>query len=106
MLVHHAPTGAGAGRGQYHQHSTGDGYIFSIDPHVPRTMLLTELLDGLHQRLTSFNRRKLRAEQVRVRLAIHGGEVLRDPDPLEGAAIWEGIIRHDTQGSQPPRGMW
>jgi hypothetical protein len=123
-------TGAGAGREQYHQHSTGDGYIFSIDPHVPRTMLLTELLDGLHQRLTSFNRRKLRAEQVRVRLAMHGGEVLRDPDPLEGAAtiltcrlldadvlrtclrvtsqplaaiasraIWEGIIRHDPQGS-------
>ncbi len=77
---------AGADREQYHQHSTGDGFLFSIDPHVPRTALLTGMVDGLRRQLVSFNRGKTTAKRLRVRLAVHGGEVLRDPHPLEGSA--------------------
>jgi hypothetical protein len=77
---------AGAVRDDYHQHSTGDGYLFSIDPRLPRTILLTGLIGGLRHRLLCFNRGKPAPKRMRVRLALHGGDVLRDPDPLEGSA--------------------
>lgn len=77
---------AGAEPSLYHQHSTGDGYLFSIDPHVPRTSLLTSLVGGLRRQLVCANRGKPAARRLRVRVAVHGGDVLRDPVPLEGSA--------------------
>jgi hypothetical protein len=77
---------AGASCGQYLWHSTGDGYLFSIDANVPRDVLLNQLVGRLRRALLTFNRRRQPGERLRLRLAIHSGDVLFDPDPLEGFA--------------------
>jgi tetratricopeptide (TPR) repeat protein/class 3 adenylate cyclase len=76
--------GSGAAPQQWVRQDTGDGWIVSVDPRVPRDLLLTTALAGLRRRLVAFNRGKPDAQQLRLRLALHAGEVLRDPDPLIG----------------------
>ncbi len=49
-------------------------------------MLLGKFLAGLPQRLTRHNRDRPEAERIRLRLAMHAGDVLRDPDPIHGEA--------------------
>jgi hypothetical protein len=53
---------------------------------VPRDVLLARLLHGLRRRLKGFNRDKPLKERLRLRVAFHGGDVLRDPAPFEGTA--------------------
>jgi tetratricopeptide (TPR) repeat protein len=77
---------AGAAHDQWVRQDTGDGWIVSVDPHLPRDLLLTTAVAGLRRRLVAFNRGKAEAERLRVRLVMHAGEVLRDPDPLVGEA--------------------
>jgi tetratricopeptide (TPR) repeat protein len=77
---------SGAASHQWVRQDTGDGWIISVDPHVPRDLLLTTVMAGLRRRLAAFNRGKSEAKRLRLRLAMHAGEVLRDPDPLVGQA--------------------
>ncbi|SRR6266496_173395 len=79
-------TRAQASKEQWVAQDTGDGFIFSIDAHVPRDVLLGKFLAGLPQRLTRHNRDRPEAERIRLRLAMHAGDVLRDPDPIHGEA--------------------
>lgn len=79
-------TRAGAKSSLYHQHSIGDGFLFSIDPHVPRSVLLPLLMSGLRHELADANHNEPPARRMRLRFAMHGGDVLRDPVPLEGSA--------------------
>jgi class 3 adenylate cyclase len=65
---------------------TGDGFIFSVDPHIPRNVLLGRFVAGLAQRLVRYNRERPEAERMRLRLAMHAGDVLRDPEPIHGEA--------------------
>jgi hypothetical protein len=65
---------------------TGDGFVFSVDPHVPRNLLLGRLVGGLAQRLARYNRTRPEVERIRVRVAMHSGDVLRDPYPIHGEA--------------------
>jgi len=80
-------TQAGAAPDQWAWHDNGDGWIISIDPRVPRDVLLTTVPAGLHRDLLAYNRDRPQADQLRIRLAIHAGEVLRDPGPFVGAAV-------------------
>ncbi len=71
---------------QWCAQDTGDGFIFSIDPHVPRNVLLGRLVTGLAHRLARYNRTRPEHERIRLRVAMHTGDVLRDPCPIHGEA--------------------
>jgi class 3 adenylate cyclase len=71
---------------QWCAQDTGDGWVFSVDPHVPRNVLLGRFVAGLAHRLARYNRDRPEAERIRLRLAMHAGDVLRDPDPIHGEA--------------------
>jgi hypothetical protein len=71
---------------KYHRRSTGDGYLYSIDANVPRDVVLDRLVNGLWRQLNTLNCHKQVEDQVRVRVALHVGEVLADPVPLVGYA--------------------
>jgi tetratricopeptide (TPR) repeat protein len=78
---------AGAAEDQYVTSDTGDGCLFSIDPHVPRTRLLAGVVASLPGRVDADNQGRPAAERVRLRVVLHGGEVLADPDPIQGDAV-------------------
>jgi hypothetical protein len=71
---------------QWCAQDTGDGFIFSVDSHIPRNVLLSRFVGGLAQRLGRYNRNRAEAERIRLRLAMHAGDVLRDPEPIHGEA--------------------
>jgi WD40 repeat protein len=75
-----------ANAGRWHLQDTGDGFLLSIDPNVPRSLLLAVVPSGLRERLLAYNRDRVVAERFRVRLAMHAGDVLGDPDPFIGEA--------------------
>ncbi len=64
----------------------GDGFIFSVDPHIPRDVLLGRFVTGLALRLARYNRDRPETERIRLRFAMHAGDVLRDPEPIHGEA--------------------
>jgi hypothetical protein len=80
-------TRSGLRRDQWEQSDTGDGLLLSIDPHLPRDVLLTSMIAGLPGILARHNRRRAGGERLRLRLAVHAGDVLADPRPLVGEAV-------------------
>lgn len=77
----------GAGGADGISNDTGDGFIYSIDPSVSKTLLLDRLVPRLARRLERENAARPRNEEMRLRVAVHAGEVLRDPKPLVGVAV-------------------
>lgn len=80
-------TRSGLRRDQWDQSDTGDGLLLSIDPHLPRDVLLTSMIAGLPGILARHNRRRADGERLRLRLAVHAGDVVSDPRPLVGEAV-------------------
>jgi hypothetical protein len=79
---------AGADPTQWVAQDTGDGFLFSVDAHVPRNVLLDRFSTGLAMQLVRHNRtRPMDTHRIRVRLAMHAGDLLRDPDPVHGYAV-------------------
>jgi tetratricopeptide (TPR) repeat protein len=78
---------AGAGPDDYSQSDTGDGLVLSIDPHVARDLLLGTILRELPSRLAAGGVHPGTGGRIRVRIAVHAGEVLADPDPGHGATV-------------------
>jgi len=68
-------------------HDTGDGFIVSISSQVPKTRLLDPLPASLARRLARYNRTAPAARRLRLRLVVHAGEVLRDPQANVGDAV-------------------
>jgi hypothetical protein len=80
-------TAAQVSPAQWCTQDTGDGFIFSIDPHIHRNVLLERFVGELAECLIHHNRGHLRRpESLRLRVAMHAGDVLRDPKPLHGEA--------------------
>jgi WD40 repeat protein len=77
---------AGVDPGSWVLQDTGDGWLLSIDPNVSRSLLLDAVPRGLHERLLAYNQDSPNTERLRVRLAMHAGDVLSDPDPFVGEA--------------------
>ena len=71
---------------QWCAQDTGDGFVFSVDAHIPRNVLLGGFVVGLAQRLGRYNRTHPEPERIRLRVAMHAGDVLRDPYPIHGEA--------------------
>jgi hypothetical protein len=78
---------AGIPSGRYLIHDTGDGILFSIDGKIAKPRLLTQFAPGLASRLVTLNDGRPAPEQMRLRMALHAGDVLADPQPLHGEAV-------------------
>lgn len=71
----------------YHE-DRGDGALILVSPEVPKNHLVTHLPSGLAAALTEHNRMIHRWQaRIRLRMAIHAGEVISDNHGVAGAAI-------------------
>ncbi len=86
-LLTNALLQAGADQRHYKFHDTGDGFLATIGPAVPKSRLLDPLIPWLADRLDRSNHRAGQAERIRLRVVVHAGEVLRDPDPNVGHTV-------------------
>lgn len=78
---------AGADPQHYRLADTGDGFLATISPSIPKPRLLDPLIPWLTEHLDRANRRASQAEQLRLRVVVHAGEVLADPDPNLGHTV-------------------
>lgn len=86
-LLTDALRAAGIRARQCELHDTGDGWLVTISPEVPKPYLLDPLLAELANRLDGHNRAVDAANRLRLRIAIHAGEVMRDAQASVGHAV-------------------
>lgn len=77
--------GAGVSRDQYDVLDRGDGVLVLAAPEVPKNRLPVEFVRTLNAQLNEYNIG--RAGRVRVRIALHAGEVVRDERGFVGDAL-------------------
>jgi hypothetical protein len=65
----------------------GDGAVVVIPAHMPTITVIDPLVEQIHVRLRRYNRLASAVAQVRLRLAVHIGEVYRDGHGLAGKAV-------------------
>jgi tetratricopeptide (TPR) repeat protein len=65
----------------------GDGAIVVVPPDISKVLLLDPLLGSLSAALTGHNRAARLAERIRLRLALHAGEVAMDQHGLSGTDV-------------------
>lgn len=70
----------------YHE-DRGDGALILVPPEVPKNILVTTLPGALAAALHEHNRNYHRQARIRLRMAIHAGEVLPDDHGVASAAI-------------------
>lgn len=78
---------AGIPADQFVSVDTGDGVLLSIDGSVAKPRLLTRFVPDLARRLAAANASRCPAGQMRLRVAMHAGDVLADPAPIHGEAV-------------------
>lgn len=65
----------------------GDGVVVVIPAHMPTITVVDPLVEQIQLRLRRYNRLASAVAQVRLRLAVHIGEVYRDGHGLAGKAV-------------------
>lgn len=65
----------------------GDGVVVVIPAHMPTITVIDPLVEQIRMRLRRHNRLSSPVAQVRLRLAVHIGEVYRDRHGLAGKAV-------------------
>jgi hypothetical protein len=65
----------------------GDGALILVPPEVPKAYLVTSLPDRLAAAVSRHNAGCAGPEQMRLRVALHAGEVYRDAHGVAGTAI-------------------
>jgi class 3 adenylate cyclase len=70
----------------YHE-DRGDGALILVPPEVPKHILVTDVPSALAVALSEHNRTHHRQAHIRLRMAIHAGEVLSDQYGVAGVAI-------------------
>jgi hypothetical protein len=65
----------------------GDGVVVVIPAHMPTITVVDPLIEQIRMRLRRHNRLSSPVAQVRLRLAVHIGEVYRDEHGLAGKAV-------------------
>src|SRR6266568_3502808 len=65
----------------------GDGVLILVPPDVPKTWLVTRLPSPLAADLALHNATHEAQEQIRLRLALHAGEIIFDRHGVAGTAI-------------------
>ncbi|MGP3775699.1 hypothetical protein ACTWJ8_33250 [Streptomyces sp. SDT5-1] len=85
--------GGGPGARDFTHVDTGDGCLLVAPPLLPKAALLTPLLPELAARIRGHNRRATPGTRLRVRAAIHAGEIRLDPDGTVSGAPFEALAR-------------
>jgi tetratricopeptide (TPR) repeat protein len=67
--------------------NTGDGVLVVIPPAVPKSVLTDSLPDRLTSELRTYNESCDGTQQIRLRLALHAGEVRYDAHGVVGTAV-------------------
>jgi len=70
-----------------YQEDRGDALLIIVGPEVPKPRLVSDLVRELDTALRRFNGRRLPQARMRLRVALHNGEVLFDGDGLAGEAV-------------------
>ena len=70
----------------YHE-DRGDGALILTPPDVPKSLLVTDVPKELAASLSEHNQAHDRQEQIRLRLAVHAGEIHHDAHGVAGTAI-------------------
>ncbi len=70
----------------YHE-DRGDGALILVPPEVPKNILVSDIPGALAAALHEHNRTHRRHARIRLRMAIHAGEVIPDEHGVAGAAI-------------------
>lgn len=88
-LVRGALGGAGIDPDRTPHVDLGDGTMVLLDPRLPASRVVEALLPRLAASLAAGNRRAAAGERLRLRVAVHRGEVLIDPHGFVGGALVE-----------------
>lgn len=72
---------------QWHSEDRGDGILILIDSTVPKIDIAGPFLDHLVAGIARYNKNKDLQEWMRVRVALHAGEVQRDKEGWAGDAL-------------------
>ena len=78
-LIHLTLTAAGVDPGQVPRVDLGDGVIILLDPQLAAARVVEAVTGQLRPSLAALNRRAPGRERLRLRVALHRGEVLIDP---------------------------
>ncbi len=70
-----------------HREDRGDGILMLAPADIPKTLFANYLPDALLDALVAHNRIHPREEEIRLRLAIHAGEIAYDEHGVTGASI-------------------
>jgi hypothetical protein len=70
-----------------HQEDRGDALLLVIGPEVTKPRLVSDLVRELDTALRRWNSFRLARARMRLRVALHNGEVLLDGDGLAGEAV-------------------
>jgi NACHT domain-containing protein len=70
----------------YHE-DRGDGALILVPPEVPKSVLVTDVPRELAAALSEHNQAHDRRERIRLRLAVHAGEIHHDAHGVAGTAI-------------------
>lgn len=70
----------------YHE-DRGDGALILVPPDVPKSVLVTDVPRELAAALSEHNQARDRRERIRLRLAVHAGEIHHDAHGVAGTAI-------------------
>jgi transcriptional regulator with XRE-family HTH domain len=65
----------------------GDGVLILVPPEVPKSLLVSGVPRELAAALGEHNRAHHRQSQIRLRMAVHAGEILYDEHGVSGAAL-------------------
>jgi tetratricopeptide (TPR) repeat protein len=87
QLLEHALSHAGVDPSQTHRSDTGDGVLLLAAAGVPTTRLLHPLVTAFAEQLARANRSVAANERLRMRLAVHAGEVIPDPYGHTGQSL-------------------
>lgn len=97
VVIHeamYAAVGSALRRLKYYHEDRGDGVLVLVPPEVPKGRLVSNLLTRLEAALATHNAAMERqdaaraaATQVRLRVAVHAGEVTFDGHGVVGAAV-------------------
>jgi hypothetical protein len=79
--------GSGIGWERCVSEDRGDGALILVPPEVPKACLVTGLPGLLAAAVSRHNAGRAGPEQMRLRMAVHAGEVYRDAHGVAGSAV-------------------
>jgi hypothetical protein len=86
-LLRAATTAINIDRDEWHLQDRGDGELALVPASISKPLLVAEFVRELHVHLTALNRPRRTEERVRLRVAMHHGDVIQDGTGFAGGAI-------------------